>query len=64
MTLPPNVAENGSDCFFFLAGVNDFESDPDYEAALDGLDDAPVVLLAHQPTQVRLMPNFMQRLLS
>ncbi|MEU4741367.1 metallophosphoesterase [Actinosynnema sp. NPDC023658] len=44
---------------FDLAGVNDvtgkgFQDGPDYERALDGRDPStPVVLMAHQPVQVR-----------
>ncbi|CAM9895721.1 unnamed protein product, partial [Ectocarpus fasciculatus] len=49
VTLPPG----DEDCFFYLAGVNDYESDPQYGPALDGRDDSvATVLLAHEPIQV------------
>lgn len=54
VTLPPGAEAANDDCFFYLAGVSDYESSPDYSAALDGRDDGvATVLLAHQPTQVR-----------
>lgn len=56
VTLPPGaeaVADNEG-CFFYLAGVNDYESDPQYDAALNGRDESvATVLLAHEPIQVR-----------
>lgn len=53
VTLPPETDE-AEGCYFYLAGVNDFESDPDYEAALSGRNASiATVLLAHQPTQAR-----------
>eukprot|EP00904_Undaria_pinnatifida_P002839 jgi/Undpi1/12556/HiC_scaffold_6.g02225.m1 len=52
-TLPPGGEAAGDGCFFYLAGANDYESSPDYDAALDGREDGiATVLLAHQPTQV------------
>eukprot|EP00752_Nemacystus_decipiens_P009654 g8625.t1 len=55
VTLPPG-AESAADnqgCFFYLAGVNDYESDPQYDAALNGRDESvATVLLAHEPIQV------------
>ncbi|CAM9454705.1 unnamed protein product [Discosporangium mesarthrocarpum] len=40
-------------CSFTLAGVDDFDTDPDYEAALSGRDEEKAtVLMAHQPRQV------------
>lgn len=57
VTLPPG-AEDATDnqgCFFYLAGVNDYESDPQYGPALNGRDESvATVLLAHEPVQVRL----------
>lgn len=53
VTLPPGSDAIDSGCYFYLAGVNDFESDPDYAEALDGRDESiATVLLAHQPKQV------------
>ena len=53
VTLPPG-ADEAEGCYFYLAGVNDFESDPDYGAALSGRDASiATVLLAHQPIQAR-----------
>ena len=56
VTLPPGAEEaaDNEGCFFYLAGVNDYESDPQYEAALNGRDESvATVLLAHEPVQVR-----------
>ena len=56
VTLPldAEAAEGNSGCFFYLAGVNDYESDPQYETALSGRDESvATVLLAHEPIQVR-----------
>lgn len=53
VTLPPDAREDNEGCFFYLAGVNDYESDPQYGPALDGRDDSvATVLLAHEPIQV------------
>lgn len=54
-TLPPGAssASDSDGCYFYLAGVDDFEADPDYEAALDGRNESKAtVLLAHEPKQV------------
>ncbi|CAM9255938.1 unnamed protein product [Ectocarpus sp. 12 AP-2014] len=58
ITLPPGAetasTSNNEGCFFYLAGVNDYESDPQYGPALDGRDDSvATVLLAHEPIQVK-----------
>lgn len=56
VTLPPGAeaAADNQGCFFYLAGVNDYESDPQYEAALNGREESvATVLLAHEPVQVR-----------
>ena len=59
VTLPPGAEEANDGCFFYLAGVSDYESSPDYDAALDGRDDGvATVLLAHQPTQVSIVEPF------
>lgn len=54
VTLPLGVSEADPDaCYFYLAGVDDFESAPDYDAALGGRDESiATVLLAHEPIQV------------
>ncbi|CAM9422637.1 unnamed protein product, partial [Laminaria digitata] len=53
VTLPLGGEAADDGCFFYLAGVSDYESSPDYDAALDGRDaGVATVLLAHQPTQV------------
>lgn len=56
VTLPPGAeaAADNQGCYFYLAGVDDFEADPDYGATLDGREDSiATVLLAHEPIQVR-----------
>eukprot|EP00903_Cladosiphon_okamuranus_P012915 g12058.t1 len=61
VTLPPGaeVAADNEGCFFYLAGVNDYESDPQYEAALNGRDESvATVLLAHEPIQVKDASKF------
>lgn len=61
VTLPPGAeaAADNDGCFFYLAGVDDYESDPDYEAALGGRDESvATVLLAHEPIQVRRLFHF------
>lgn len=53
--LPPGVSSEAGNngCYFYLAGVDDFESSPDYRAALEGRDTSiATVLLAHEPKQV------------
>ncbi|CAM9681921.1 unnamed protein product [Scytosiphon promiscuus] len=53
VTLPLGTAESDS-CFFYLAGVDDYESNPRYASALDGREEnVATVLLAHEPVQVR-----------
>lgn len=55
MTLPLSATteSNGGSCFFYLAGVDDYESDPRYASALDGREEnVATVLLAHEPVQV------------
>lgn len=55
MVLPLGSVEGDPDgCYFYLAGVDDFEASPDYESALEGrIESIATVLLAHEPIQVR-----------
>lgn len=55
VTLPLGTTESeAGGCFFYLAGVDDYESDPRYGSALDGREEnVATVLLAHEPVQVR-----------